>query len=74
MAQITPNASIVNSSNGEIADSFRIIQGGIQVGNNFFHSFSELDVFTGSSAYFNNFLDIENIFTRVNDNNIFNID
>lgn len=74
LAQITPDASIVNSSNVEIADSFRIIQGGIQVGNNFFHSFSELDVPSGRSAYFNNPLDIENIFTRVTGNNISNID
>ncbi len=58
LAQITPDASIVNSSNVKIADSFIIIQGGTQVGENLFHSFSELDVPTGSSAYFNNPLDI----------------
>ncbi|KYC42618.1 hypothetical protein WA1_14820 [Scytonema hofmannii PCC 7110] len=41
------------------------ITGGSQVGNNLFHSFSQLSLPTGASAIFNNALDVQNIISRV---------
>lgn len=73
-AQIAPDASINNMSNVQVNEDLSIIGGGTQVGNSLFHSFSELSVPTGTSAYFNNAPDIENIFTRVTDTSISNID
>ncbi|WP_100903369.1 filamentous hemagglutinin N-terminal domain-containing protein [Nostoc flagelliforme] len=75
LAQIVPDAFIGNMSNvTQISNDLSIIVGGTQVGNSLFHSFSQLSVPTGNSAYFNNPLGIENIFTRVTGNNISNID
>ncbi|MBD2534975.1 filamentous hemagglutinin N-terminal domain-containing protein [Nostoc flagelliforme FACHB-838] len=75
LAQIIPDASIGNTSNvTQISNDLSVIGGGTQVGNSLFHSFSQLSVPTGNTAYFNNPLGIENIFTRVTGNNISNID
>ncbi len=41
------------------------ITGGTRAGRNLFHSFREFSVFTGSTAYFNNASDIQNIISRV---------
>ncbi len=73
-AQIAPDVSVGNMSNVQVNEDLSVIGGGTQVGNSLFHSFSQLSVPTGSSAYFNNALHIENIFTRVTDTSISNID
>ncbi len=52
---------------------FTIINGN-RVGNNLFHSFRELSVPTGGSAFFANDLNIQNIISRVTGGSISNID
>ena len=52
---------------------FTIINGN-RVGNNLFHSFRELSVPTGGSAFFRNDLNVQNIISRVTGGSISNID
>ena len=52
---------------------FTIIKGN-RVGNNLFHSFRELSVPTGGSAFFSNDLNVQNIISRVTGGSISNID
>lgn len=42
-----------------------VITGGTQAGNNLFHSFSEFSIGSNQTAYFNNNLAIQNIFSRI---------
>ncbi len=64
-----PNPSIV-TPNGDTS----IITGGTQAGSNLFHSFRQFSIPTGSAAYFNNAVEIQNIITRVTGGSISNID
>ena len=72
-AQVTPDASNINTQvnqNGGVAE----ITGGQTRGGNLFHSFQDFSVPTGNEAFFNNANDISNIFSRVTGGNISNID
>ncbi|MDJ0536564.1 MAG: filamentous hemagglutinin N-terminal domain-containing protein, partial [Xenococcaceae cyanobacterium MO_207.B15] len=71
-AQITTdgstNTTLTPTNNGVRIDD------GSRAGGNLFHSFGEFSVPTGSEAFFNNALDIVNIFSRVTGGRISNID
>ncbi|MEH1773711.1 two-partner secretion domain-containing protein [Nostoc sp.] len=66
------NSSIVTPEliNGKPTDQ---IDGGATHGTNLFHSFEHFSVLNGSTAYFNNAANIDNIITRVTGKSISNI-
>ena len=72
-AQIQPDATLPNNSSVIPLGPLKIINGGTRAGNNLFHSFSEFSLPTANIAYFNNALDIANIFSRVTGGNPSNI-
>ncbi|MDM9381525.1 filamentous hemagglutinin N-terminal domain-containing protein [Chlorogloeopsis sp. ULAP01] len=74
IGQITQDATLPNNSRIITNDNIRIIEGGTQAGSNLFHSFEQFSVPTGSTAYFNNALDIQNIISRVTGKSVSNID
>jgi filamentous hemagglutinin family protein len=71
-SQIVPDSS-VNTVVTPTGTTFQIY-GGTIAGTNLFHSFQEFSVPTGTAAFFNNPLSIENIITRVTGSKISNID
>jgi filamentous hemagglutinin family protein len=73
-AQIVPDNSLVNPSTVTPEGDRLILEGGTRSGDNLFHSFSEFSVPRDTGAWFNNGLDIQNIFTRVTGNSISTID
>lgn len=73
-AEIVPDASLPVNTTVNVSDSNNFIQGGTQVGNNLFHSFREFSLLPGETAFFNNYTDIQNIFSRVTGGSISNIE
>ncbi len=67
-AQVTPDGSLGTevNTNSQVTE----ITGGTQADNNLFHSFQDFSVATGSTAFFNNGVDISNIISRVTGNSI----
>ncbi len=64
-AQIKPDNTLLHNSRSSQLGNVIQIDGGTRAGNNLFHSFTQFSVPTGGTAFFNNALDISNIFSRV---------
>lgn len=73
-AQVKHDLTLPNNTSIQIEGNKTTVEGGTQVGKNLFHSFQDFSVLTGSSVFFNNGLDIQNIITRVTGGSISNID
>ncbi|OUC11697.1 MAG: filamentous hemagglutinin [Alkalinema sp. CACIAM 70d] len=72
-AQVIPDGSLPTTVTSSNALDFTI-DGGARSGGNLFHSFSQFSVPTGGSAFFNNAVDVQNIFARVTGGTASNID
>jgi len=74
VAQITPDTTLPNNTKVNLEDKTFNITGGTSSGGNLFHSFKEFSIPTGSTAFFKNGADIQNIINRVTGGNLSNID
>ncbi|MEC4813445.1 MAG: filamentous hemagglutinin N-terminal domain-containing protein, partial [Scytonema sp. PMC 1069.18] len=72
---ITPDNTLPINSSVRLEDNnTTVIEAGTTRGTNLFHSFQNFSVPDGSTAFFNNALDIQNIISRVTGSSISNIE